>query len=67
MVQKLINESNHPQSGFYLNNMGELSETIQLLENKKQPTILIGVTYALFDFAKLYPQQLKHVIVMETG
>ena len=29
--------------------------------------MLIGVTYALLDFAEKYPMQLRHTIVMETG
>ena len=33
----------------------------------KLPTLLIGVAYALLDFAEAYPMQLRHTIVMETG
>ena len=34
---------------------------------QKQKTLLIGVTFALLDFAEAYPMQLHHTIVMETG
>ncbi|MEZ7929444.1 MAG: acyl transferase, partial [Flavobacteriales bacterium] len=56
MVDDLIKKSGHPKSGFYLNNLAELSETIKELESKGQKTILFGVTYALLDLAAQYPQ-----------
>ena len=67
MVNDLITKSEHPKSGFYLNNLAELSETIKELESKGQKTILFGVTYALLDLAAQYPQHLKHTLIMETG
>ena len=67
MVDDLIAKSKHPKSGFYLGNLNELADTIKELENKKQKTILFGVTYALLDFAKEFPQHLKHTLIMETG
>lgn len=67
MVDELINESKHEKSGFYLNDYKGLSETINELERKKQKTILIGVSYALLDLAKNFPQMLEHTIIIETG
>ncbi len=67
MVDDLITKSQHPKSGFYLNNLAELSNTIKELEKKGQKTILFGVTYALLDLAAQHPQHLKHTIIMETG
>jgi len=67
MIDNLIQQSSHQKSGYYLNNYSELSDTIKELEKKKEKTILFGVTYALLDFAKEFPQQLKNTIVMETG
>jgi hypothetical protein len=67
MVKDLIKKSGHPKSGFYLNNLAELSVTIKELESKGQKVILFGVTYALLDLAAQYPQHLKHTIIMETG
>jgi hypothetical protein len=67
MVDDLIKKSGHPKSGFYLNNLTELSNTIKELENKGKKTILFGVTYALLDLAAQHPQHLKHTIIMETG
>lgn len=67
MVDELIKESGHVSSGFYLYEHEQLSQTLRLLESKQQKTLLIGVTFALLDFAESYPQQLKHTVVMETG
>ena len=63
MCEDFIKRSKHPQSGFYLNNLDELSEIIK----EDKPTILLGVTYALLDLAKLGPFQLNNTIIMETG
>ena len=67
MVDDLIKKSKHPQSNYYLNNYEELATTLKGLENKKQKTILFGVTYALLDLAEDFPQKLEHTIIMETG
>lgn len=67
MVQHMIGISKHPLSGFYLYNFEELYQTLQQLERSGQKTLLIGVTYALLDFAEAYPQQLSNTIIMETG
>ena len=63
MCEDLIKRSKHPQSGFYLNNLDELSEILK----EDTPTILLAVTYALLDLAKLGPFQLNNTIIMETG
>ncbi len=67
MVDDLIKRSNHPKSGFYLNNYKEVSETILELEKNGQKTLLIGVSYALLDLANDYPMKLENTIIMETG
>lgn len=67
MVNELIDLSNQNLSGFYLYNVEKLHSTLLHNEILKQPTLLIGVTYALLDFAEKYPMQLRHTIVMETG
>ncbi|MDC0201669.1 acyl transferase [Flavobacteriales bacterium] len=67
MVDDLIKNSQHPKSGFYLNNYKGLSSTLEELEKTGQKTILIGVSYALLDLADQFPQKLKHTIIMETG
>jgi hypothetical protein len=67
MVDELIRRSGHAESGFYLNDHQKLSIVLQQLEAAKQPTLLIGVTFGLLDFAAAFPQKLRHTVVMETG
>lgn len=67
MVDELVKLSGHRESGFYLYDVARLAETLQRLEAAKQPTLLIGVTYALLDFAEKHPFPLKHTVIMETG
>ena len=67
MVDKLIQLSQHPQSGFYLDEYEKLSAVLNNLENRKQKTLLIGVTFALLDFAEKYSMPFKQTIIMETG
>lgn len=67
MVDYFVQCSRYTQSGFFLYNHDELAE--RLLQNTAShiPTILIGVSFALLDFAEQYPINLKDVIIMETG
>ena len=67
MVDKLIKESKHKSSGFFLHNHEQLAKIIQENESNQQRTLLIGVSYALLDFAEAFPMKLEHTIVMETG
>lgn len=67
MVDDLISKSTHPKSGYFLYNHLELFETLKQLKEKGQATILIGVTYALLDFAAKYQINFPELIVMETG
>ncbi len=67
MVDELIRQSGHPDSGFYLDEHEKLSKTLRKLELQPQKTLLIGVTFGLLDFAFSFPQQLQHTVVMETG
>lgn len=67
MVEDLIKKSKHPKSGFFLHNHAELNETLTELNQTKQKTILIGVTYALLDFVERYSKNFSELTVMETG
>ncbi len=67
MVEDFIQKSGSKYAGFYLDNVAELSQKIQLLRQKNEKILLIGVTFALLDFAENHPQDLSDVIIMETG
>jgi phenylacetate-coenzyme A ligase PaaK-like adenylate-forming protein len=67
MVDELIKMSGHPQSGFYLNEHEKLQQVLLQLEAAQQKTLLIGVSFALLDFAEKYPMPLKYTVIMETG
>lgn len=67
MVDFLMKESGHQSNGFYLDDFEKLANTLKQLEASKQPTLLIGVTFALLDFAEQFSMPLNHVKVTETG
>ncbi len=66
MCDRLIKESTHPFSGFFLDNIHELILKILELKQTKQKTILIGVSYALIDLCDKIELS-ENFIVMETG
>lgn len=67
MAEYFMQQSGHALRGFYLNNFAQLHSTLLQLKAAKQKTLLIGVTFALLDFAKHYPLSFPELIVMETG
>jgi phenylacetate-coenzyme A ligase PaaK-like adenylate-forming protein len=67
MAEKLISDSKHPQSDFYLHNQDDLIDTINSLKKQGQKTILLGVSYALLDLAEKNVTLPDNFIVMETG
>ena len=67
MVNELIEKSGSASSGIYLNNYSKLHDILVETEKNNQPAILIGVTFALLDFAEKFEMNLKNTIVMETG
>ncbi len=67
MVQQLIEKSGHEKSGFYLYDVEQLADVLATLEEQGQQTLLMGVTFALLDFAEKYKLPLHNTIVMETG
>ena len=67
MVNDLIKKSAHKASGFYLYDHEKLKDVLLQNEKDLQPTLLIGVTYALLDFAEQNKLRLNNTIIMETG
>ncbi len=71
MADKLIKKGKHRESGFFLDNTGELIQCIIDLEKQSRPYILLGVSYALLDLAEQFDAlkgpPLQSGIIMETG
>jgi hypothetical protein len=67
MAEELIKRSNHSESNFYLHNLEELQQTVLSLKSRRIPVLILGVTFALLDFAEQCPTDLSGCIVMETG
>lgn len=67
MVNDFIQQSENKHSGFYLHKLDELIDSLQYLNDQQQPTILIGVTYALLDLAEKIKEPLQNITIMETG
>ncbi len=67
MVEKLMKVSENKENGFYLYNHEDLYEKLKKLENKKQKSILFGVSFALIDFFEKFKINLKYTTITETG
>jgi hypothetical protein len=52
MAEGLIQASESDESGFYLYNHQEIKDVLIRLKTEKRPTLLLGVTFALLDFAE---------------
>lgn len=67
MVDDLIKKSNHPDSGFYLDEIDVLIEKLIRLDSQGTKILLIGVSFALLDLVEKHQLNLKNTIIMETG
>lgn len=67
MVDELIKQSGHPDSGFYLDNLQGLSGKLVKLSDSGDKVLLLGVSFALLDLAQSHPTKIKNAVVMETG
>ncbi len=67
MVEDLIRQSGHPESGFISGSPEELALRIQSADTGSRPVLLIGVSFALLDLAQQAPMKLDNTMVMETG
>lgn len=66
MCDHLIRRSNDDRSGFYLNEFEKIKYIVED-NNGEKKILLIGVTFALLDFAEQFPFEMKNTVVMETG
>jgi hypothetical protein len=67
MAEKLVEASQNPDSGFFLKSEGALIEILGKREASGDKSLLLGVSFALLDFAEGNPMPLQHTIMMETG
>ncbi|MBL7828940.1 MAG: acyl transferase [Saprospiraceae bacterium] len=67
MADSFIRLSKYKESGFFLNDFEKLHDTLLYCQKSGFKTLLLGVSFALLDFAYAYPMDLKGVAVMETG
>lgn len=67
MADYFIQQSKYPQSGFFLKDLERLTSTLKRCQKQQIPTILLGVSFALWELAERYPMDLSNIIIMETG
>ena len=67
MANYFIQLSKNIKSDFYLYNYKELSHQLQHNQKHQIPTLLLGVSFALWDLAEQFPMDLSNIIIMETG
>ncbi len=67
MADHFIQLSPFPESGFFLHDFEKLRDCILSCHSKGHKTILLGVSFALLDFAERFPMDLSGITVMETG
>lgn len=67
MTDHFIRLSKYSQSGYFLYDHSRLAKVLTDCKKNKIPTLLIGVSYALLDFAEKYSLDLEELILMETG
>lgn len=66
MIDKWISISQNENSA-YVKADELLIELLQILNDKQQPTILIGVSFAMWELAEKFKTPLQNIIFMETG
>lgn len=67
MADAFIRRSRYPDSGFFLHDHNRLASVLQRCVDNGVPTLLLGVSFALLDFAEAHPMPLPGVVIMETG
>ncbi len=67
MAQHLMEASGQEQGGFFLDAGNKMISQLQKREVEGKKSFLLGVSFALLDFAEKQPLPLKNTIIMETG
>jgi len=67
MADYFIRRSRYAESGFFLHNNPGLVKIIETCQQKRIPTLLLGVSFALWDLAEQFQLPGDNLIIMETG
>lgn len=67
MAKYFIELSKHDNSDFFLYNYDALVQQLKHNQKENIPTLLLGVSFALWDLAEQFPMDLSKTIIMETG
>lgn len=67
MADYFIRQSSYKVSGFFLHDLAGLAAQLKICRSQNIPTLLMGVSFALWDLAEQFPMPLGNTIVMETG
>lgn len=67
MADALIRASGRPESGFYLDDLQKLADTLVRLNREDKPVLLLGVSFALLDLAEQFPMPMPRTTIIETG
>lgn len=67
MVDNLMKLSAHPENAFFLYENERLYNLLLQLKEKGKKVLLVGVTFALLDFAEQFSMNFPELIIMETG
>lgn len=67
MIQRFMDLSQSAESGYFLSSFTGLHARLSQARSTGRKVFLIGLTYALLDFAEAYPGSYGPLVVMETG
>lgn len=67
MAEHFIAQSRYSESGFFLNDYRTLLDRLAACQRAGIPTVLLGVSFALWELAERFAPDLSGVVVMETG
>jgi phenylacetate-coenzyme A ligase PaaK-like adenylate-forming protein len=67
MMNRLIQLSRFPESGFFNNDPQKLINSLKSAKSDGRKIMLLGVSFALLDLAEKYSPDLSGIIIVETG
>jgi hypothetical protein len=67
MVQRFMDLSQSAESGYFLSSFSGLHARLRQAQTTGRKVFLIGLTYALLDFAEAYPGEYGSPVIVETG